>query len=82
MTDQTESPPKPAKVWPDVVIDCVTVIVLGLLMWTHTIDTTVGVILIAFVIGAKLPSKGGGVATLVWPLVQVLRSGASGRWIA
>ena len=79
MTDQSEKPPVP-KVWPDVVIDCVAIIVLGALMYFATIDTTVGLLLIAFVIGAKLPSKGGGVATMLWPLSQLLRNG-SGRWL-
>ena len=74
------TPPTP-KAWPNVVADCVTVIVLGLLMYTATIDKTVGLLLIAFVIGAKMPARGGGVATLLWPALQFLRNG-NGRWLS
>ncbi len=50
MTSPT--PPKP-KAWPHVVVDVVTIVALALLMYTATIDTTVGLLLIAFVIGSS-----------------------------
>jgi hypothetical protein len=35
------------------------------------------VLVLAFIIGAKIPSKGGGVATIVGPMLTAL---SGGRW--
>ena len=56
-------------VWAHLLVDAITILCLTFLMWKGAIAKELGIALLAGVIGAKLPPKGGGVATMIWPFI-------------
>ena len=66
-----------SKLWIHVVADVVAILTVGAFVALGRLDATYGVLFIALVIGLKLPSKGGGISTLVLPFAQMLPKGPS-----
>jgi hypothetical protein len=58
------------------VVDLVAVLALSALMYFDKLDTATGVALIALIVGAKLPNRGGGgVVTMLAPVAGFLSNG-------
>ena len=71
---------KEASPWPRALADVVAVVAIGAMVGFGKLDGPYALAAILLIIGANLPSKGGGVATMLLPFLQLFRNG-NGRFL-
>lgn len=67
-------PPSPLGAWSNTILDSIAMIVVGALIYTDKISAETGMALLAALVMARLPPKGGGVATVLLPMVLLLKN--------
>lgn len=67
-----------APTWRSIIVDAVAILSLAALAYSGKVDAMMALTLIALIVGAKLPNRGGGgVLTLAAPAVSFFTHGAT-----